>query len=109
MSDEKHKKRMEIASIARLMLDGDETFILGSRRICALRFAADLQDDEDIVPLVAVDSETDSLPLGSAQNLWQPQALDALRAEISRAEAWAQGVTVKHCENLVRRFSVNID
>jgi hypothetical protein len=57
------------------------------------------------VALVAVDSETDALPVDpEVRKLWSPSALENLDAEIKDAEKWAMSVLAPHCEKLVRRF-----
>jgi hypothetical protein len=95
------------------MLGGHMTFIEGARRISALRSEAKLHDfDPDILPFIAIDSETDALPLGEVRKLWASDALARLQPEIDKAERWAREVGCSSCQQLVNRFTVpgsNID
>jgi len=98
--------RLEIAVIAHLLLDGGLSFIEGARRISALRHAAGLGDfDPDIVPFIAIDSETDTLPFGDVRGLWAQAALEKLRPQIDRAEQWARETGRIHCQNLIDRLA----
>jgi hypothetical protein len=104
-----HKKskkavRLLIVSTARDMCEGRISFIEGAREILSLAHAIGLSDDPDIVAFVAVDSETDALPMGSVRNLWQPEALEKLQPEIERAETWARDTCLKQCQALIARL-----
>lgn len=100
--------RLEIAATARRMLDGNLSFIEGARRIFALRDAARLDYfDPDILPFVAIDSETDTLPFGNVRKLWAPAALEKLQPKIDSAEQWAHEAGAPHCRNLIRRLAGN--
>ena len=96
--------RRVIFDAAAGMLAGTLTYIEGSRKIAAARFAARLEGDADLLPFVGIDSETEALPFGEMRALWQAAALDALKPRIEEAEAWARGFGEPHCRNIVRRF-----
>jgi hypothetical protein len=99
------KARLDIVAAARFMLDGTLSFVEGARRISGARLDADLADlDEDIVPFVLIDSETDTLPFGEVRLLWAPEALARLQPDIDRAERWARDVGHVHCQKLIERF-----
>lgn len=100
------QSRGKIAEAATAMLEGKMSFIEGARRICGLRFKAELSNsDPDIVPFVAIDSETDALPLGDVRQLWAPDALAKLQPEIDKAESWARSVGHSPSQNLAARFT----
>lgn len=101
---EKAQYVQEIKDTARAMLEGRQSFIEGSRRINELSPKAGMHDDPDIVPILAVASETDDLPMGDVQQLWQAAALNDLRPKIEQAETWAREVVSIHCRNLIQRF-----
>jgi len=62
--------RRMIVSAARNMLAGTLSFIEGAREINRLRHYAELPDfDPDVLPFVAIDSETDALPFGKVRDL----------------------------------------
>jgi hypothetical protein len=70
MDDEKsHEQyvyavRQQIVDTARSMLDGGLSYLLGARRLAALRHEAEVKDgDADFMISVGIDSDTDDLPL----------------------------------------------
>lgn len=101
--------RDKIATIATSMLDGSHSFIAGARRIKDLWWLAQLpQGDPDKNCFVLINSETDTLPMGSARDLWNPQALAELQPKIDHAEQWAQETGRAVCTNLIRRLRCRI-
>ena len=102
--------RRKIAEAARDMLNGALSFIEGARLICSLRGRAEVADfDPDIVVFVAIESETDTLPIGDARQHWAPEALAKLQPEINSAEKWAQEIGRAECRRLVDRFGTAPD
>jgi hypothetical protein len=100
------KARQAIFGAAQEMLAGRLTYIEGARKIVATSLAARLDErDPDLLPLVGIVSETETLPFGEMRGHWQPAALDALQPEIDRLENWARGFGAPHCRNLVARFA----
>jgi hypothetical protein len=97
--------RRTIGEIAKAMLAGETSFLSGSRKINALRFPARLDHDQDVIPFVAIDSETDALPLGPVRAHWNADALRRLEPEIERAEIWAREFGSEACRKLVERFA----
>jgi hypothetical protein len=103
---EVEKARLEVVATARFMLAGTLSFIEGARQIIGRQREADLDDrDADIVPFVAIASETDAYPFGETRLLWKPESLARLQPEIDRAEQWAREVGEAHCLNLIERLS----
>ena len=97
--------RQQIVEVAKSMLAGDLSFIKGARKISRLSFAAHLRDDPDILPFVAIDSETDTLPVDEdVRRFWAASALEKLQPEIEKAELWARKVGSDHCQKLIDRF-----
>ncbi len=100
--------RQKIVETAHAILDGRLSFIQGARRINRLSVDADVPDfDPDLTCFVLIDSETDTLPLGEVQKLWQPAALAKLQPEIERSEQWAREIGWAACQSLIARFSGN--
>jgi len=62
-------------------------------------------DDPDFKAFVAIESETDHLPIGDVRKLWQPEALDRKANEISEAEAWARDIAADACRRIISRFA----
>ena len=88
------RARAEFATLARAVASGESPLIEGARKLCALGYALDLPaDDADFNTLVAFDSETDALPVGSERANWAPHALLEKDAEIAEAEVrWGSDV-----------------
>jgi hypothetical protein len=97
--------RRKLSELARQILDGELSYIEGARSIWRLGRKGNLSEmDTDLVKFLAIDSETDALPIGAERKLWNRDALERLRPEIENAEAWAKKVGQTACENLVKRF-----
>lgn len=102
---EAEQARVKMAETAQAMLNGTLSFIEGARQIASLREQAKLNRfDPDIIPFVAIDSETDALPFGPIRRLWAPDALAKLQPEIDAAETWAKDNGAEHCQTLIGRF-----
>lgn len=97
--------RQKIVSTAQAMLDGQLSFLIGSRRLAALRHETDMAaDDADFTVFVAIDSETDALPLGAVREHWDQDALARLEHEIEEAEHWASTAGADACRSLIAKF-----
>lgn len=98
--------RRQVVSTAQAMLHGQLSFLIGSRRLAALRHEIDTAaDDADFLVFVAIDSETDALPLGAVREHWDQGALARLEPEIAEAEHWASTVGADACRALIGRFA----
>jgi hypothetical protein len=87
------------------MLDGQLSFLIGSRRLAALRHETDAAaDDADFLVFVAIDSETDGLPLDAVPDHWDQDVLARLEPEIGEAEHWAATAGADACRSLIARF-----
>jgi len=101
-----HSIRQQIVETAKAMLAGELSYLLGSRRLAALRYEAAVKDnDPDFMIFVAIDSDTDDLPQGSVREYWDKHALEKLQSEIEAAEVWAKEHAETECTKLVVRFS----
>jgi hypothetical protein len=87
------------------MLDGQMSFLLGSRVLAPLRPQSDASRyDQDFLVFVAIYSQTDTLPLGAVREDWDQHALARLEPEIEEAEQWASTVGANACRSLIARF-----
>jgi len=97
--------RRRVAETAVAMLNGQMHFLEGVRLLTSLRHRAGVaSDDDDFDTFVAVDSETDSLPIGDVRRHWADEALQRLDPEIEAATQWAKQFASGTCESLVARF-----
>ena len=96
--------RKRIAAIAGDMLSGQKPFLEGARELSSLRHEAAVdEDDEDFLVFVAIDSDTDSLPIGDQRKHWSHESLLKLQPEIDEAIAWAKAVGSDACASLLKR------
>ena len=97
--------RERVVDTARSMLEGRLCFIDGARQLASLRNEAAVRDDDvDFMVFVAIASETDDFPTGSARQYWSKDALDKLDPDFKAAQSWAKRVGSEACEALIRRF-----
>lgn len=96
----------QVVGTAQAMLDGRLSFLIGSRYLAALRHEINASaDDADFLIFVAIDSETDALPLGAVREHWDQDALARLDPKIKEAERWASAVASDACRSLLARFA----
>jgi hypothetical protein len=99
--------RERVVETARSMLNGDLNFLEGARTLVDLRHEAAVRDDDsDFMVFVAIDSETDNLPIGAIRQHWPQEVLEKLEPEYRKAEGWAKEFGTLACESLIRRFHV---
>lgn len=99
--------RKRVVDTAKSMLDGQLSFLEGARALSSLRHEAAVRDDDpDFMAFVAIDSETDELPIGAVRQHWSKEALDKLDYECKDAEIWAKKFGTEACESLIKRFYV---
>jgi hypothetical protein len=98
--------RRRMAELLRSMLNGDLSFIEGSRDLWRLAKYANLpEDDEDVTAFLAIDSETDALPVGRDRQHWAPEALERKAPEIAAAESWARSFGETAARRLLERLN----
>ena len=105
LSPETAKARAEAVSIAKSVLAGALSPILGARRILGLRWKLGLpENDADIRCFQGLDSETDALPVGPEREQWAEAALQRKQDEIRRADTWAREFGADSFRSLVKRW-----
>ena len=65
--------------------------------------------DEDFSTFVAIDSETDHLPVDLERHNWSTEALERKDQEIAKAEQWAKELAFPACRKLIERFRFEAD
>jgi hypothetical protein len=97
--------RRTVAQLAFDVISGTISPILGARAIVGLRHRVGLaEDDEDFNCIIGIESETDTLPVGSVREHWVPRILTRKGAEIREAEKWALRVGATAFESIWRRW-----
>jgi hypothetical protein len=83
-SDEERQRAREVAQA---VLDGRTTVLEAARELFPLAHADAITNVDDRRLMIAIQSETDHLPIGEVRKPWAPNARQAKEAEIQRAEA----------------------
>jgi hypothetical protein len=97
--------RSQVVSTATALQNGEISYLLGAKKLDALRHAISVKDDDaDFRVFVAIASGTDNFPLCAARQYWDKDALDRLQPEIDAAEIWAKEHGEPICAKLVQRF-----
>lgn len=95
----------EAVRIARSILDRTTPVLLGARKLFPLVCRLGIDREQPFVTFVAVESETDHLPVNPEERkLWNPQVLVEKDKEIARYTEWAEKMVFSACEALIRRF-----
>jgi hypothetical protein len=99
----------EMVRVTSDMLEGRLSFLEGAVRITELRYNACLEDDQDALLFVVIESETDHLPLGEVQKLWDQDALRKLRPTIESWEKYAREEGLEACKRLAKKCALPPD
>lgn len=104
--------RGKIVVICEAMLKEKIGVIAGSRILNRLEFellhneVGQFQRDEDFLTFVAIDSETDHLPVDFERKNWSAEALERKDKEIAEAEAFYKDDAFAACKKLIERFDI---
>ena len=96
-----------VAQVAQAILDGRISIIAGARQIrqfCGGHAGLD-ERDPDLTTFVAIDSETDDLPIGDVRQYWARDALAQKDLQIARCEAIYREPALEAASHLVARFT----
>jgi hypothetical protein len=98
-------QQAKVVEIASKMIDGQIGIIDGSRQLSGLYHSvSNLSFDEDFIVFVAINSETDNLPIGSERQYWADSALAMKDEEIKNAELLYKEHALAACKKLIERF-----
>ena len=97
-------RKEQMVGTAESILNGEIGVILGSRKMSS--FGYELCDDFDLdfVAFIAVDSETDHLPVDIERSNWSFEALARKDIEIADAEAFYRESVLGACRKIIDRF-----
>lgn len=100
--------KKKIVRICERVFANELSILEAAREITALRFEAELdENDENILTLVGIDSETDHLPIGNKErDLWNVEALKQKDKEIKEYEKWARDFGTEACKNIVLTLGI---
>jgi hypothetical protein len=102
-----HSNRQKVVAIAQELLDGRIGVIDAARQINAFRGDRVALDefDPDFVTFLAIDSETDDLPVGDVRRHWAADALAQKDLEIARSDELYRSQALEAASHLVARFA----
>lgn len=86
MQDKQSAATSEAIALCRGLLDNSVPLIAGCRRPRELRHKIGFSEDDVFDPFIAVDCETDHLPLGEVRRHCSPEWLEKADAEIADSE-----------------------
>ena len=78
--------------------------IAGARRLSGLGDKVGADRDPDFTFFVAIDSESDHLPVGEARQHWNPEVLRAKDAEVAKFEAFYREKAFEVCRRLIQKY-----
>jgi hypothetical protein len=96
--------RGKVVAICEAILQEEIGVIAGSRQLNSLGHQLCDDFDKDFRPFVAIDSETDHLPVDRERQNWSQEALERKDREISEYEIAAKEEAFEACKILIQRF-----
>jgi hypothetical protein len=94
-------ERQRVREIAKAVLDGRTTVLEATRELVSLAHTDAIANEEDRILVIAIESETDDLPIGEVRKLWAPYALEAKDVEIARCEELWKAQFIEACKRIV--------
>jgi hypothetical protein len=91
-------ERQRAKELAKAVLDGRTTVLEAVRELVSLAHTDAIANEADRTLIIAIESETDSLPIGEVRKLWAPDAWQAKQPEIERAEALRKTEFLEACK-----------
>jgi hypothetical protein len=100
------RKKREAVDVATQVVNGEVGIIAGSRVLLRLghELVPDTRVDPDFVVFLALDSETDHLPLEDERHNWEPAAFAQKQLEVARLEELSRPGVVAACRAIIDRF-----
>ena len=86
------------------LIEGRLSVIESARVLSKLTYWSELNNDPDLTTFVAIDSETDALPVGDARKYWASHALEREDVEIAKAEDLYRSTAIESAQRLAERF-----
>ena len=91
------------------LIDGKLSVIESARALSKLTYWTGLVADPDLGTFVAIDSETDTLPMGEVRKYWATSALEREDVEIAKAEDLYRSSAIEAAQRLAERFEWAIE
>ena len=97
--------RLQLVQIATAMIEGKLHLLEGARRLCRLRPDSGDPENPAFLPMIAVESETDHLPLGDERVRCSVDFLRRIDDEVERYLVDERSHLLEYCREIVRVFS----
>jgi hypothetical protein len=91
-------------TVSRELLEGRLGVIEAARELSRLRYDVGAESDPDFIMFVAIDSETDHLPIGTVRREWTPDALEAKDREIREYEERSREEAYNAARNILKKY-----
>ena len=96
----------KVVETAKGIISGEIGVIEGSRKLSSLRFdVTDVDHDPDFIPFVAIDSESDHIPLGSVRDRWSETGIAKMDLERKETEDHYRKWAIEASEKLLERYA----
>lgn len=102
-------KKDELVEVALSMLEGKMDLILGARKICHLRFVLEETENAIFNTIVAIESETDHLPLGKMRSNCNADYLAKMDLEKEEYLLLVKADILMSCKKIISHFSLEKD
>lgn len=96
-------ERQRVREVAQEVLEHRTTILEAVRKLYPLAHTDAIANEDDRTLVIAIESETDDLPIGEVRKLWAPSALQAKDAEIARCEELWKPQFLEACKRILGR------
>lgn len=104
-SDLSRKLERQMLALATSMAEGRVPILPNAQRMKGLLSKLGLRDDDCVkAAFTVIVSKTAHLPIGTERQYWAASALARKEEEIAEAEAWARGLALEACREIVQRY-----
>ncbi|MCD2453531.1 hypothetical protein GO003_024435 [Methylicorpusculum oleiharenae] len=83
--------------------------IESARALSKLTHWSGLSNDPDLTVFIAIDFETDTLPVGELRKYWASRALEREDVEIAKAEDLYRSIAIESAQRLAERFEWSLE
>jgi hypothetical protein len=94
-------ERQRVREIAQEVLECRSTILEAVRNLYPLAHTDAITNEDDRALVIAIESETDDLPIGEVRKLWAPYALATKDAEIARCEELWKPQFLEACKRIL--------
>jgi len=98
--------RVRILEVAKELIGGRLSVIEASRELSPFRHDVEPQLAEILLTFTAIDSETDTLPIGAVRKEWNRESLERMDREIVEAERLYRDSAMSAAAELIRLLDV---